>query len=444
MPRVADPELPPPMPLWKGWLSAGLLLFALLLALLSGQMPRPWQQAAVALLALGLALIMGALTLPNLLRRSILRRFLGWRGQARFTKAALLFLIGLLLVLLAAVNTGNNLLYLVGAAMLATLAVSGMASALDLSGMALRFQLPLQVSAEQDIPIQLTLENEKWLLPSYSLRILGEGQPVSATLATRKRGRKGHSFRRPGERVEMRPVYCALVRAHQSVTAVSSIRFPKRGQYRVTSFALQTSFPFALTIKTRRFQYAKDDHLVLVYPAPLEAPALLNRFAPASGQESLPQRGMGSDLYQVRQHQAGDSARAVHWKATARTGELRVREFTREQDRRLRIAFCLPPNTPGTEKAISATAWLVQQFAQQELWIQFTGYNGAAGRPAPFRLDWAPARQLSEAILEYLALVDTEAMPPMVSVAEADLYILSHAGQLQRPEGSHALYAVQL
>ena len=34
-----------------------------------------------------------------------------------------------------------------------------------------------------------------------------------------------------------------------------------------------------------------------------------------------------------------DSARHVDWKATARTGTLKVREFSREDERKLRIVF---------------------------------------------------------------------------------------------------------
>ena len=53
-------------------------------------------------------------------------------------------------------------------------------------------------------------------------------------------------------------------------------------------------------------------------------------------------RGRGSDLYRIREYQPEDSARHVDWKATAKSGSLKVREFAREDERRLCIAFDNP------------------------------------------------------------------------------------------------------
>ena len=61
-------------------------------------------------------------------------------------------------------------------------------------------------------------------------------------------------------------------------------------------------------------------------------------------------RGRGNDLYLIREYMPDDSARHVDWKATARTGALKVREFSREDERKLRVVFdnptpvsCYPP-----------------------------------------------------------------------------------------------------
>ena len=50
-------------------------------------------------------------------------------------------------------------------------------------------------------------------------------------------------------------------------------------------------------------------------------------------------RGRGQDLYGVRDYVHTDSARLVHWKATARSGSLMVREFTREEDSRVLLVL---------------------------------------------------------------------------------------------------------
>ena len=76
-----------------------------------------------------------------------------------------------------------------------------------------------------------------------------------------------------------------------------------------------------------------------------------------------------------------DSARHVDWKATAKSGSLKVREFAREDERRLCIAFDNPE--PGLiserayEKAVDLTASLAWHFSTQEAEVSFV----VPGRP---------------------------------------------------------------
>jgi uncharacterized protein (DUF58 family) len=48
------------------------------------------------------------------------------------------------------------------------------------------------------------------------------------------------------------------------------------------------------------------------------------------GMHTQPQRGLGSDFRELRDHVVGDPFRAISWKATARTGRLMVRQFEDE------------------------------------------------------------------------------------------------------------------
>src|SRR5438874_1599347 len=76
-----------------------------------------------------------------------------------------------------------------------------------------------------------------------------------------------------------------------------------------------------------------------------------------------------------------DSARHVDWKATGKSGSLKVREFAREDERKLCIAFDNPE--PGViserayEKAIDLTASLAWHFSTQEAEVCFA----VPGRP---------------------------------------------------------------
>src|SRR5437016_8391388 len=77
--------------------------------------------------------------------------------------------------------------------------------------------------------------------------------------------------------------------------------------------------------------------------------------------------GRGHDLYRIREHLPEDSARHVDWKASARTGSLKVREFTREDERKLRVVFDNPAegtiDKPAYERGIALAASLAWHFA---------------------------------------------------------------------------------
>ena len=107
-------------------------------------------------------------------------------------------------------------------------------------------------------------------------------------------------------------------------------------------------------------------------------------------------RGRGSDLYRIRDYEPEDSARHVDWKATAKSGELKVREYTREDERSLCIVFDNPApgvlDTAHYERAINLAASIAWHFFQDNTELRFA---------AP---ELSPDADVY-AFLEYLALV---------------------------------------
>jgi hypothetical protein len=116
-------------------------------------------------------------------------------------------------------------------------------------------------------------------------------------------------------------------------------------------------------------------------------------------------RGRGYDLYRIREYMPEDSARHVDWKATAKSGSLKVREFSREDERKLRIVFDNP--VPGTvpekayENAVALAASLGWHFAEENTEVSFVaqGYAGA---------------QEIYQFLAYLATVEPQAAPSVL------------------------------
>ena len=102
---------------------------------------------------------------------------------------------------------------------------------------------------------------------------------------------------------------------------------------------MATRFPFAFLTKTRDVPLERE---ILVYP-PIEPPDELFEILPlVRGEWESFVRGRGSDLYRIREYLPEDSARHVDWKATAKSGSLKVREFSREDERKLCIVFDNP------------------------------------------------------------------------------------------------------
>jgi uncharacterized protein (DUF58 family) len=120
---------------------------------------------------------------------------------------------------------------------------------------------------------------------------------------------------------------------------------------------------------------------VLVYPRIESTDEVMEILPLVRGEWESFVRGRGSELYRIREYMPEDSARHVDWKATAKSGSLKVREFAREDERKLCIAFDNPE--PGLiserayEKAVDLTASLAWHFSTQEAELSFI----VPGRP---------------------------------------------------------------
>jgi hypothetical protein len=91
--------------------------------------------------------------------------------QQQVTFFGVMFSTAIVMVAIAAFLSANNLIFLLLAAMLATMLVSGFISRLSLSGLRMRFQLPEHISARQKIVGRISVENEKSWMPTFSIQL---------------------------------------------------------------------------------------------------------------------------------------------------------------------------------------------------------------------------------------------------------------------------------
>jgi hypothetical protein len=166
--------------------------------------------------------------------------------------------------------------------------------------------------------------------------------------------------------------YFPYIAPQAELSADLELRFQRRGRYAEEGFGLATRFPFAFLTKTRRVPLTRT---VLVYPGVEPTDEFLDILPMITGEFETFVRGRGYDLYRIREYMPEDTARHVDWKATAKSGSLKVREFSREDERKLRLVFDNP--SPGVlspeayERAVNLAASLAWHFTNEDADVNF-------------------------------------------------------------------------
>jgi uncharacterized protein (DUF58 family) len=351
-----------------------------------------WGTVILASIALALAVVVGLTTVPYLARRVA-----GGRVRDAFnydvTGVGIIYVLTVLLIGVAALNTGNNLLYVIVAAMLAAIMVSGIASAIVLRELELDIRVPEHVFAGSATLGKIVVRNRRKWLPSFSISVVPVKTKTAAQwqwVATTFGFPPGHPVSKQWVRLPDRQLrrvanvaaaspgiftesaYFPYIPPAAELSAELELCFPRRGRYQQNTFGLATRFPFAFLTKTRRVPLSRE---ILVYPAIDTTDEFFEVLPVIAGEFESFARGRGDDLYLIREYMPEDSARHVDWKATAKSGSLKVREFSREDERKLRLIFDNP--APGTvseqayENAVTAAASLGWHFAESTAELSF-------------------------------------------------------------------------
>lgn len=368
----------------------GLAFTAAIFSSVARDRGNPLATAIFAVSALFLALIVGLLTVPFLTRRVVAARMKD-AFDYELTREGMAYLGVSLIIGIAALNTANNLLFIVLAAMLAAIVVSGIASAAVLRRLELDVIVPRNAFAGKPVQLRVNLINPRLLMPAFSVKVFTpldkkkkpgwELRKTEFIFPKRKQWFRlpDYALRRKQlppwqEKILTRPVYFTFVGPRSMAGADLELAFPHRGYYSQEGFTLATRFPFSFLLKSRKVKLERD---VLVYPALLESDNFLDVLPMITGEFVSYVRGRGMELYRIREHTPQDPARFVDWKATAKTGALKVREFTREDERRLRLVFDNPEpgrvSAQAYERAVSMAASLACHFNGEHIDLSFAG-----------------------------------------------------------------------
>jgi uncharacterized protein (DUF58 family) len=222
------------------------------------------------------------------------------RVRARPTREGAWFLLLMFGVVLAALNTGNNLLYMVLGCLLAVLVASNVLAEWNIRGLRVQRRLPDEAWAEQGAGGVLIVENQRRFGAGWALTIRDEAVGAAA-----------------GVEPEVARARVLKVAPGESVEAPARWSFSARGDVQLAALTVESTFPFGLM---RRWRRVPAPATVLVFPRP--QPGLARGRVAGRGRARPDQRrtGEGGDFRGLRPYVPGDPLRQLHWPTTARVG----------------------------------------------------------------------------------------------------------------------------
>lgn len=262
----------------------------------------------------------------------------------KLTREGKRFSLATALLALAALNTGNNLIYLIFAMMLSILILSFVILKLNMLGLLIRMHQGMPIFAKNNADIDITVINTKKVTPSYSLYI------------------------RFPRRIEGE-VYCLRISAQTETTITANVVFKRRGLYRKGDVYIESGFPF-IFFSARKTVNVEGE--VVVYP---ELSMVYDKIPELHGSgfsTSRAKTGNGDEFATVREFKYGDDWRRIHWKASAKTTKLMVLERAAEESRQLTIILdnLMPRDTTSFEKSVSYTASVMDHFLKEGFYVR--------------------------------------------------------------------------
>ena len=237
-----------------------------------------------------------------------------WRRRLTFTRLGRWYVALTIGIGLAAINTGNNLLFLVLGLLLSSIVVSGLLSETSLRGVRVTRRLPASASVGAPALVGLVARNRKARSPSVGLELREKGGDVA-----------GHGL-------------VLLLGAGQTEEVSYRFTAERRGLHRFEQLEVATRAPFGLFDDKEPRQLARE------------------------GERATGRAGHGLEVHALRDHRSGEDARSIHWRSSARAGKLIG--IDREQERRRQVCVVLDQRRasgPLLEAAVEQAAALFER-----------------------------------------------------------------------------------
>lgn len=252
--------------------------------------------------------------------RERLRIWLRPPRTLKVTRVGRTYLVVTMGVGLGALNTGNNLLYLVLGFLLSIIVLSGVLSERVISNLRVKRLVPDGAFAKEPFALRYALTRLKGR--AFAVKISEADDTVDGW------------------------AWVPTVGEGETMIARADATAPHRGPLKLERVRLTTNFPFGLFEKSRTFEL---EDLIVVWPRrgfSCEPPEADHGLQTGEHGNQRHRDGTG-DVQGLRELADGEDARRVHWKKSATAGKLLKVE--REREDRKQYTLKIGTVTPGDD-----------------------------------------------------------------------------------------------
>ncbi|MBY8872790.1 DUF58 domain-containing protein [Micromonospora sp. PLK6-60] len=162
--------------------------------------------------------------------------------------------------------------------------------------------------------------------------------------------------------------------AQQASSVAYTVRADVRGRYEVGPLVVRMTDPFGLCELSRAFP-STDRLTVIPQVTPLPSARLPGEYAGSGDSRARSVAVHGEDDAATREYRMGDDLRRVHWKSTARTGELMVRREEQPWESRATVVLDTRAYGHRGEGPTASFEWAVSAAASVAVHLRQAGYK---------------------------------------------------------------------
>lgn len=258
------------------------------------------------------------------------------------TKEGFFFIALSLIIGFAALNTGNNLLYIIFGITLSLVAISGVVSMINISSIDINFDSQSDIFALTPGYLWISVKNKKKYVPSYSITV----------------------------NIQDKKYYIDKIATEETEKLRIKSFFTERGLNQLPGISISTRYPFGFFTKWIIMNFDEKD--VVVFPRLIAVTNEEDTIDNSIGENNSNKYGTGEELKSLKEYSQGDNIKDIHWKVSAKMNKLISKEYFSETKKNIKIDF--KPNVDDKhelEKYISKKASTYLDLVKQGFDVEF-------------------------------------------------------------------------